>query len=129
MTHDRQPLPKADKFGHRTRFSDSSLYDEKCVCCGGTDAWGDHSLEKPCQTPDDWNKERYFLPEESIKFECSFCGETLEVPCRNTRDLKDSEEKRCFAALMLHGGGEYTKDRLLSEELMRRAGVKREDGA
>ena len=30
---------KADEKGHRTRFSDSSIYDEVCVLCGATDAW------------------------------------------------------------------------------------------
>lgn len=33
---------------HKTRFSDSSIYDEKCVWCGGTDAAGDRSLNSPC---------------------------------------------------------------------------------
>lgn len=28
---------KPDKMGHITRFSDSSLYDEKCVMCGLVD--------------------------------------------------------------------------------------------
>ncbi len=39
---------KPDANGHRTRFSDSSVYDEKCVLCGGTDASGDNSLNRPC---------------------------------------------------------------------------------
>jgi hypothetical protein len=39
---------KPDGKGHRTRFSDSSMYDEKCVLCGGTDAYGDARLNKPC---------------------------------------------------------------------------------
>lgn len=34
--------------GHVLRFSDSSLYDEKCVNCGATDAMGDTRLEKRC---------------------------------------------------------------------------------
>lgn len=41
-------LPEADSLGHRTRFSDSSMYDEKCVLCGGTDGAGDNSLRYPC---------------------------------------------------------------------------------
>lgn len=33
---------------HKTRYSDSSIYDEVCIWCGATDAWGDERLEKPC---------------------------------------------------------------------------------
>jgi len=37
-------------YSHQTRFSDSSLYDEKCIHCGATDlvpgGWG--RLEHPC---------------------------------------------------------------------------------
>lgn len=33
---------------HDTRYSDSSLYDEVCKACGGTDAIGDTSLNRPC---------------------------------------------------------------------------------
>lgn len=36
---------------HVTRYSDSSLYDEKCVNCGGTDARGDDSLNEVCPLP------------------------------------------------------------------------------
>lgn len=35
-----KPLPKADALGHRTRFSDSSFYDEVCELCGTTDGHG-----------------------------------------------------------------------------------------
>lgn len=38
----------ADQFGHKVRFSDSSLYDEVCTLCGGTDAMGDATLLNPC---------------------------------------------------------------------------------
>ena len=38
--------------GHVTRFSDSSLYDEKCINCGATDAMGDDRLDKPCPKAD-----------------------------------------------------------------------------
>ena len=34
--------------GHVTRYSDSSLYDERCIHCGGTDASGDGRLDKRC---------------------------------------------------------------------------------
>jgi hypothetical protein len=34
--------------GHKTRFSDSSVYDEVCTLCGATDARGDDRLDKPC---------------------------------------------------------------------------------
>lgn len=33
---------------HKTRFSDSSLYDEVCTVCGATDAMGDRRLHAPC---------------------------------------------------------------------------------
>ena len=33
---------------HQTRFSDSSLYDEKCVHCGVTDHTGMDKLNEPC---------------------------------------------------------------------------------
>jgi hypothetical protein len=44
---------KTDPFGpgHLTRFSDSSLYDEKCVKCGATDGRHDERLGKPCPMP------------------------------------------------------------------------------
>jgi hypothetical protein len=33
---------------HKTRFSDSSLYDEVCIYCGATDGRGDNRLGDPC---------------------------------------------------------------------------------
>lgn len=33
---------------HKTRISDSSLYDEVCTLCGATDASGDKRLSSPC---------------------------------------------------------------------------------
>lgn len=33
---------------HKTRFSDSSLYDEVCTLCGATDANGMAELNRPC---------------------------------------------------------------------------------
>jgi hypothetical protein len=41
-----------DELGHRTRYSDSSVYDEKCMLCGGTDAPGDRSLQGVCLKAD-----------------------------------------------------------------------------
>lgn len=38
-----------DILGHRTRASDSSLYDEVCVLCGANDS--KDALDKPCPTP------------------------------------------------------------------------------
>ena len=38
-----------DKNGHRSRYSDSSFYDEVCVQCGAND--GDGSLFKVCSKP------------------------------------------------------------------------------
>ena len=46
--------PEADALGHRTRISDSSRYDERCVLCGATDERGSNLLIKRCPkaTPD-----------------------------------------------------------------------------
>lgn len=33
---------------HKIRSSDSSMYDEICTICGGTDAFSDDSLDHPC---------------------------------------------------------------------------------
>ena len=33
---------------HKTRYSDSSIYDEVCTICGATDANGDDRLKYPC---------------------------------------------------------------------------------
>lgn len=42
-------VPAADRLGHRTRMSDSSLYDEVCLTCGGTDARAPNDrLSAPC---------------------------------------------------------------------------------
>lgn len=38
-----------DKLGHRTRYSDSSFYDEVCVLCGAND--GDGRLSTICSKP------------------------------------------------------------------------------
>lgn len=43
---------RIDSLGHKTRYSDSSLYDEKCVRCGGTDGRGDGSLNHRCSGAD-----------------------------------------------------------------------------
>ncbi len=42
-----------DHPSHKTRFSDSSFYDEVCVNCGATDGRGDDRLTKPCPTAPD----------------------------------------------------------------------------
>ena len=41
---------KRDKFGHVTRFSDSSIYDEVCLLCGMTDSFlsKDNTLNTVC---------------------------------------------------------------------------------
>lgn len=42
-------VPAADARGHRTRISDSSLYDEVCLTCGATDARAPNDrLSAPC---------------------------------------------------------------------------------
>jgi hypothetical protein len=37
-----------DQFGHDTRISDSSIYDEVCKNCGATDGPNDGRLNIPC---------------------------------------------------------------------------------
>jgi hypothetical protein len=39
------------RFGHETRYSDSSFYDEVCEKCGATDAPGG-GLKEPCPEED-----------------------------------------------------------------------------
>lgn len=42
-------VPAADRHGHRTRMSDSSVYDEVCLTCGATDAGAPNDrLSAPC---------------------------------------------------------------------------------
>lgn len=43
------PAPQEDHPSHKTRFSDSSFYDEICTLCGATDAAGDDRLKHQCQ--------------------------------------------------------------------------------
>lgn len=58
-------MNKADKNGHVTRYSDSSLYDEVCVLCGGTDAVGDKRLKELCKAAPENNAKEV---EESYGF-------------------------------------------------------------
>lgn len=47
---------------------------------------------------------------------CRYCSKDLEFPCRSTRDMEDMpRDASCNTALMLHGGGEMTTNRLRSE--------------
>lgn len=39
---------KANYATHKTRYSDSSLYDEVCEVCGATDYVGSFKLNQPC---------------------------------------------------------------------------------
>lgn len=48
---ERASKVKPDKHGHRTRFSDSSYFDEVCIMCGATDGFGDKRLDQPCPSP------------------------------------------------------------------------------
>lgn len=48
---ERASKVKPDKYGHRTRFSDSSYFDEVCIMCGATDGFGDKRLDQPCPKP------------------------------------------------------------------------------
>lgn len=41
-----------DGYGHRTRFSDASSFDEICVTCYATDRRNDDRLNKPCTIGD-----------------------------------------------------------------------------
>jgi|GEM_PF-3665359 len=44
---------------HKTRISDSSLYDEVCIYCLGTDARNDERLNRPCpQVPKEPSQEK-----------------------------------------------------------------------
>jgi hypothetical protein len=42
---------KSDDLDHRTRFSDSSIYDLRCVTCGATDTPWDNQLNFRCSFP------------------------------------------------------------------------------
>ena len=44
----KELLSQPDHPSHKTRYSDSSVYDEVCVYCGATDASGSVGLKKPC---------------------------------------------------------------------------------
>lgn len=59
------PRDPPDAMGHVTRISmGSSVYDEKCILCGATDARNDDRLNKPClkaDPPRDVPPERYVL--------------------------------------------------------------------
>ena len=48
---ERASKVEPDKHGHRTRFSDSSYFDEVCIMCGATDGFGDKRLDQPCPSP------------------------------------------------------------------------------
>jgi hypothetical protein len=41
---------------HKTRYSDSSLYDEVCTLCGVTDYNGMKELDKPCKAQKEQNE-------------------------------------------------------------------------
>jgi len=53
-------LIRPDSLGHRIRFSDSSIYDIRCVTCGETDTPWDNGLNSACQSQ---------LPEKEEKVE------------------------------------------------------------
>lgn len=55
---------------HKTRFSDSSLYDVVCVLCGATDARGSDRLDKPC--PHAWPE--HDLTEYELRVLLDVCG-------------------------------------------------------
>lgn len=58
-------MPKLSGYAtHKTRYSDSSLYDEVCTVCGARDLYGDMTdLDRTCpgysedERPDDHDKE------------------------------------------------------------------------
>lgn len=45
---EKAKIPRTDHPSHKTRYSDSSIYDEVCIYCGATDASGDYDLKFPC---------------------------------------------------------------------------------
>jgi hypothetical protein len=48
---------------------------------------------------------------------CRYCGKNANTVCMNTRDCEDSNNPVCRAALMVMGGGEYTTNRMQSQNL------------
>lgn len=70
---------------HKTRMSDSSLYDEVCVWCGATDGNGVAALNGPCpKAPVTPSAEQFF---ESWKVTAGFhLLSTAEWPFRFAED-------------------------------------------
>jgi ketol-acid reductoisomerase len=62
---------------HKTRYSDSSVYDEICTVCGATDARGFDALNKPCAPTAELRKARDM---ELAKDEMA--RHRLEIACR-----------------------------------------------
>lgn len=60
-----------DRFGHVTRFSDASSYDEKCVLCGQTDAGS--GLQRTCPNKtapgvtEHWVRVNYAFPKYEVQ--------------------------------------------------------------
>lgn len=84
---------------HETRYSDSSLYDEKCIHCGGTDGPGDRSLERPC--PHYLNKETKVEPTDNWLDDALMQvppkpnpGELHSAPTRYLKGPEGSAEER-----------------------------------
>ncbi|MBS7545071.1 hypothetical protein [Ancylobacter oerskovii] len=49
---------------------------------------------------------------------CRFCGrENYAWPCKNSRDMEDSKSRICFAALIAHGGGEYSVNQQIAASI------------
>jgi len=48
LAEEKAKVPKWDHPSHKTRYSDSSFYDEVCTVCGATDGRGDYGLKYPC---------------------------------------------------------------------------------
>ena len=61
---------------HKTRFSDSSFYDEVCTLCGKTDSNGMEELDKPCSP-----RVLYSSPGEVVKGLdiCPICERSIDA--------------------------------------------------
>lgn len=68
---------------HKTRFSDSSFYDEKCVLCGVTDMRDINERERaaaPCKV----NHTSRMKTAEQMREECALVAEGLEQKWRES---------------------------------------------
>lgn len=70
----------ANEMGHVTNYSDSSLYDEKCVLCGATDRGGFSIYDNRCPVEP--------VPYETIQDKITRLENELEAAGRNVYELQ-----------------------------------------